>query len=103
MSNDDYDMGDLWREVKKERQAKRASNRATSPELLKQAGIAFELKNGGAHLVIRAHGGTVDFWPGTGKWETRGYRSPLAGRGVQRLINTVKNDLPRITFEPPSN
>jgi hypothetical protein len=82
--NDDDSMGDFWRDVKSARQQKRADNRASSAELLKAAGIDFEEKNGGAHLIVKAVGRVVDFWPGTGRWIVRG--SSRAHYGVKRLI-----------------
>lgn len=78
-----------WRVVK---QAKKASNRANSPEILRAAGIAFTTHNDGAHLIVSAPlGHLVDFWPGTGKWQTRGYRFALTGRGVHNLIQHLKD------------
>ena len=52
--------------------AKRASNRGNSAELLRAAGVEFESKNGGAHLIVTQGGMVFDFWPGTGKWCQRG-------------------------------
>lgn len=85
ISTDDDSMSDYWRDVKAARQQKRADNRASSAELLMSAGIAFEEKNGGAHLIVKAPSGLVDFWPGTGRWIVRG--SSRAQYGVKRLID----------------
>ena len=82
--DDDYDMGDMWRSVKTAQQEKRASNRPQSAELLKTAGIHFDSKNGGAHLIVYALGKTFDFWPGTGLWKLRG--SSYESYGVKGLI-----------------
>lgn len=90
MSKDDESetMGEYWRGVKpflKERsQTKRASNRESSAKMLVEAGIPFESKNGGAHLIVA---GKYDFYPGTGLWIARGdsYRH----RGVRSLISCV--------------
>jgi hypothetical protein len=90
--NDDEDMGDMWREFKRQGQEKRGKNRETSPAMLKAAGIEFEEKNGGAHLVVRHNGHTVDFWPGTGKWITRGGRFTVKSRGVKKLIEHVQSE-----------
>lgn len=46
------DVGDMFNALKAARQEKRASNRKSSPEVLKDAGISFESKNGGAHLIV---------------------------------------------------
>lgn len=84
---DDEDMGEFWRDVKAGRQAKRAKNRADSAGMLREAGIRFEEKNFGAHLIVQAIGLTVDFWPGTGLWIVR--KTTRQGRGVQRLIDAL--------------
>lgn len=85
--SDDEDMGDFWRDVKAARQVKRASNRVDSAAMLFASGIKFETKNQGAHLIVRALGLTVDFWPGTGLWIVRNPKRE--GRGVQRLIDAL--------------
>lgn len=65
--------------------ARRAQNRETSAAILTERGIPFESKNGGAHLVVTIGSLVADFWPGTGKFITRGANS-RTGRGVFRLI-----------------
>jgi len=84
---DDDSMADYWRDVKAASQEKRKSNRVTSTEMLFAAGLKFETKNMGAHLIVRALGLTVDFWPGTGLWIVRNPKRE--GRGVQRLIDAL--------------
>ncbi len=69
-------------------QRRRANNREGSAEMLTGAGIAFETKNAGAHLIVRHAGRVVDFWPGTGKWIERG--TGLDKRGVRPLISHLK-------------
>jgi hypothetical protein len=83
-TTDDDSLGDFWRDVKAARQAKRADNRKSSAELLREAGITFEAKNGDAHLIVRALGKTVDFWPGTGLWIVRGQKH--RSYGVRKFI-----------------
>jgi hypothetical protein len=68
---------------------KRAHNRETSSKILAAAGLFFETKNKGAHLIVMAGGRTVDFWPGTGLWIERG--KPKQRRGVNNLIAELKN------------
>lgn len=70
---------------------KRASNRKTSPEILKDKGIIFITANGGAHLIVSGRDCLIDFWPGTGKFIARNGKD---GRGVFNLIKLceVKND-----------
>jgi len=87
------DMGDYWRDVrpsmKEENQKKRAGNRESSAKMLTAAGIAFETKNEGAHLIVTESGRTVDFWPATGLWIERG--TAKQKRGVRCLIAELKN------------
>lgn len=65
---------------------RRAANRQSSADLLRERGIKFDSKNDGAHLVV-SHGEHVaDFWPGTGKFILRGGR---AGRGVFNLLKRL--------------
>lgn len=70
--------------LKKESQERRASNRERSAELLREAGLPFESKNDGAHLIVTGHSVTADFWPGTGKFTVRG--TGKYGRGVFNLM-----------------
>lgn len=84
---DDDDMSDFWRDVRAAHQQKRANNRIDNAAMLLAAGLKFETKNFGAHLVVRALGRTVDFWPGTGLWIVR--NTKLQGRGVQHLIDSL--------------
>lgn len=86
------DEGDYWRDVKpllKERsQQNRASNREGGAHMLTEAGLSFESKNDGAHLIVRHYPLVIDFWPGTGLWQVRG--KPFRRRGVRNLINYAK-------------
>lgn len=82
------DDGDMWREHHQARQDKRARNREASAVLLREHGIAYEAKNGGAHLVVKAGEHVVDFWPGTGLWVRRGQQK--RHRGVRSLIQSIK-------------
>lgn len=93
MTEEFEDAGDMWREIKRLGQLKREKNRETSPAILKAAGIEFEEKNGGAHLVVKHNGHTVDFWPGTGKWITRGGGFTIKGRGAKKLIQHITKEL----------
>ncbi len=81
------DMGEMFNEHKKARQEKRAQNRESSTEYLKRRNIAFNEKNGGAHLIVHSIGGMVDFWPGTGLWQIRNGRR---GFGVKALVAYVE-------------
>lgn len=88
--SDDDDMGSLFRDWKEQKQARRAANRLHAPQLLKEAGIAFTVHNGGAHLVVEER---VDFWPGTGLWKPRASRAQQRGvRALIRFIQITKSD-----------
>lgn len=84
------DTADDFNFLKQIRQEKRASNREQSAEILQRAGILFESKNVGAHLIVQAGRTIVDFWPGTGKWIPRGQRE--GRRGVRNLIKFVEQE-----------
>jgi hypothetical protein len=74
----------MWKAVHAQRADKRASNRKASARILTEAGIPFESRNGGAHLIVSLPRGIADFWPGTGKWRHRG--NGRDGRGVLALV-----------------
>ncbi len=83
------DMGDDFRAMKKAGQERRASNRTSSAELLKEKEIHFTSNNGGAHLIVEGNAGFIDFWPGTGRWNDR---LGTMGFGVMNLIHHIKGD-----------
>lgn len=90
MEDDDYTMGELFGSMRQASQDRRAANRASSAQLLADAGIPAETRNGGAHLIVA---GAWDFWPGTGKWKERG-GGRRSGRGVFGLIRLIKPPAP---------
>ena len=71
------------------RREHKASLREQAPEELRRAGILFEVKNLGAHLIVEGRYGYIDFWPGTGKWSVRGGKK---GFGTANLINLVNGE-----------
>lgn len=81
------DMGELFKDLKDESKQRRANHREQSPKLLEDAGIGFESKNLGAHLIVESTKCLIDFWPGTGKWISRKGKH---GRGVFNLIKHIK-------------
>lgn len=85
MTDEDMSDTEVWREYKRHRQVKRAANRETSAQLLRNAGIPFIERNGGAHLIVAEQ---YDFWPGTGLWKSR--RNGQTQRGVHSLIRRLK-------------
>lgn len=68
----DEDIIEGFRGLKQARQEERADRRGAAPERLRAAGVAFESKNEGAHLIVRDGKRIIDFWPGTGRWWERG-------------------------------
>ena len=81
------DMGEMYSDWKKHGQARRANNRASSPNMLDDAGVKYESKNGGFHLIVIAPECKIDFWPGTGRWNAR---NGVYGFGVKKLIKYIK-------------
>ena len=84
------DMGEMYNDMKKESQKRRAGHREASPEFLQKAGIPFEKKNNGAHLIVEGCDCFIDFWPGTGKWIARNGKR---GFGVKNLIRYVEHGI----------
>lgn len=81
------DSCDVFPDLKKESQERRAANRENSARILEQSDVAFESKNAGAHLIVETSTATADFWPGTGKFTVRG--SGKYGRGVFNLLKAL--------------
>lgn len=74
-----------WHAYKKQRAAKKFRNKETSTFMLKHAGVVFESKNNGSHLVIENR---IDFWPGTGLWIER--NTGTRRRGITHLLATLE-------------
>lgn len=91
MSDDDYDIGEIFAARREEGKLRKASNRCTSTVLLESHNVHFEVKNDGHHLICRFGGKTADFWPGTGKYGIRtGSSKPvLYRRGVFNLLRDL--------------
>jgi len=85
----DKEVSEMWRDHKEESQNRRASNREQSAQVLLKEGIEFDSNNGGAHLIVTDDNGTIDFWPGTGRWKTRG---GITGFGVYKLIKHIRKN-----------
>jgi hypothetical protein len=69
---------------------KTASNRAWSTSYLREFGIDFVIKMGGAHLIVNHNGKTINFWPGTGLFMADGLR----GRGIMNLVKIMQGRKP---------
>ena len=89
MSDDGY-WNDVGPFLKEQGQKRRARNRSNSPKMLEGAGLAFETKNNGAHLIIRVGEVRFDLWPGTGLWVENGDHSKQR-RGVRSLIRRARH------------
>lgn len=73
-------------------QGRRAGNRESSPKVLEELEITFEVKNNGAHLIVYGNNAElIDLWPGTGLWSAR--QSKQKGRGVFNLVKYIKEQL----------
>ncbi len=81
------EMVEIFCAINEKRKSDRSKKRISAPELLTQNGIAFESKNFGAHLIVKAGDLTIDFWPGTEKWIYR--NSNMKGHGTQTLIRKL--------------
>lgn len=77
------DMAEVFNSMSEEGKLKREKNRESSPSILRQKGIEFEIKNMGAHLIVKGRDCLIDFWPGTGKFIARDGKK---GRGVFNII-----------------
>lgn len=75
--------------INAEFRAKRAKNRETARALLTQAGIPFEERNHGAHLLVE--GSRWNLWPSAGRWTERNGGRRM-GTGVLNLIELIKED-----------
>lgn len=77
--------------MKEAGQERRAGNRESTPQVLRDHGVAFDTKNAGAHLVVRHAGQVADLWPGTGKYRVRrkGGKGEQYRRGVFNLLRDM--------------
>ena len=89
MSDDDNEISETFKALKQHSQERRANNRDQSARLLQEAGIEFQERNAGAHLVCHIHGTIYDFWPGTGLFINR--TTQRRGRGVRHLLTLHRN------------
>lgn len=84
MSDDDDDVSAMWREHKAADAERRRERREAAPKELRAAGIRFDSRNGGAHLILSTTP-IIDFWPGTTQWTIRGSFKPRYG--LKKLID----------------
>ena len=83
--DDDDDAGAMWRDIHDQRQLKREQNRTSSIQFLEKQGVPFQLKNGGAHAIIKIGDININFWPGTGLWHSEA-PFKMESRGVFNLL-----------------
>lgn len=81
----DEDLASVFRAHHDESKERRERNRLRGAAELERAGIAFESKNNGAHLIVLHR---LDYWPGTGAWKDRDL--PHEGRGINALMDYVR-------------
>lgn len=74
---------------RQESQERRERNRSDSAALLAHNGIPFEVKNYGAHLVVRYLGQVADLWPGTGLYVIRDTHNRKRGRGIFNMLKRM--------------
>lgn len=67
---------------------RRANNRERSLEILREHKVSHQVKNAGAHIVVKHAGVALDFWPGTGRWIERGGKK-REGRGVFGVLKAL--------------
>ena len=84
MTSEDSEM---WKVYKRMRKEKRASNRESGAIHLFNAGIRFTEHNNGAHLIVEGKTCLIDYWPGTGRWNSR---DGTKGFGIRNLLEYVK-------------
>lgn len=77
------ELGETFSAYRELRRAKKEQNKVNSIEILKNAGISYQTKNGGIHLIV----GEYNFWPTTGKFQNR--ITKKTGRGVFKLIKLL--------------
>ena len=75
-----------FKDMRKVNQAARSESRESSAEYLLERGIQFTEHNGGAHLIVEGKDCFIDFWPGTGKWNSR---CGTKGFGVRNLVTFI--------------
>jgi hypothetical protein len=59
---------------------------------LADAGIKFEVRNDGAHLLIEHQGIRVEFWPGSGAWRTASGYSAAGTRELVQFLTDRPDD-----------
>lgn len=80
---------EMWRELHRQSQHRRAENKVSSTEILAaHPEIQVVKKMDGVHLIVSHGGKTIDFWPTTGKWIDRGERG-VHHRGVFPLLKRL--------------
>lgn len=77
------ELGDLYRDWKKEKQAKKSLNSISSEDILIQRKVPFK-KFTADHFRV----GDFDFWPATGLFIN--IKTKKRGRGVFNLIKEIK-------------
>lgn len=88
---DEFDWQGFSQAMKDQSVERRASNRENSADILRKHGVSFEVRNDGAHLLVKhptKRGVVFDFWPGTGKFHEH-RTNDYSQRGVFRLLKRL--------------
>lgn len=85
------EIADVFDVINIKSKQKRTSNRLHSAKMLQNAGVVFEVRNDGAHLIVECTEGLIDFWPGTGRWIVR--KNGFKEYGVSKLILYVTENV----------
>lgn len=81
---------ELFNAMREASREKRAQNRASSLQILIDAGFRPQVKNDGAHLRLNGSRWAADLWPGTGLWYVREKgKAQREGRGVYSLVARI--------------
>ena len=84
------EMGEMFNARREWSRQKRADNRASSLQMLRDNGWKPEIKNDGAHLRLTGQKWAADLWPGTGLYYIRVKGKPQReGRGVHNLLRII--------------
>lgn len=79
------EIGEMWNDIRKERQEKRHFNQLSSTEILRCAGVRFKSFNAGVQLNLEDF--PYFFWPSTGLFIHR--ETQQRGRGVFKLLKKI--------------
>lgn len=83
------DMGDDFRELRRNQAAKKQSNAKSNRSILDAHEVPYEVKNHGHHLILKHGKETINFWPSTGLWKSK----DQSKRGIKSLMKHLGIDV----------